>query len=64
MPNKPKEAKMCYGTSSLEHPGVQMISMERGKYYLGGKLTVFELPKRYLLIICKIILNIQNYTIY
>ena len=34
-PNKPLEAKMCYGTSSLEHPGVQMISMERGKYYLG-----------------------------
>jgi hypothetical protein len=35
-PNKPLEAKMCYGTSSLEHPGVQMISMERGKYYLGA----------------------------
>jgi ATP sulfurylase len=38
VPNKPKEAKNCYGTSSLEHPGVQMISMERGKYYLGGKI--------------------------
>jgi hypothetical protein len=28
LPNKPLEAKMCYGTSSIEHPGVQMISME------------------------------------
>jgi ATP sulfurylase len=34
-PNKPKEAKHCYGTTSIEHPGVSMISMERGKYYLG-----------------------------
>ena len=23
----------------LEHPGTQMVAMERGKYYLGGKLT-------------------------
>ena len=36
VPNKPQEAKMCYGTSSLEHPGVQMISMERGRFYLGA----------------------------
>ena len=34
-PNKPLEALKCYGTSSIEHPAVQMISMERGKYYLG-----------------------------
>jgi ATP sulfurylase len=39
VPNKPLEALRCYRTSSLEHPGVQMISMERGKYYLGGKVT-------------------------
>lgn len=45
-PNKALEAKLCYGHSSLEHPGVQMIAMERGKYYLGGKLTGFEKPKR------------------
>ena len=37
-PNKPLEAKKCYGTSSLEHPGVQMISMERGGTYMGGKI--------------------------
>jgi len=45
-PDKPKEAKDCYLTSSLEHPGVQMIAMERGKYYIGGRLWIFELPKR------------------
>ncbi|KAI8475147.1 MAG: hypothetical protein J3K34DRAFT_81103 [Monoraphidium minutum] len=46
LPNKALEAKQCYGTSSLEHPGVQMISMERGKYYLGGRVHGLELPKR------------------
>ena len=35
VPNKPVEALKCYGTSSIEHPAVQMISMERGKYYIG-----------------------------
>lgn len=37
LPNKPVEALKCYGTSSIEHPAVQMISMERGKYYIGKK---------------------------
>jgi sulfate adenylyltransferase len=45
-PNKPKEAKHCYGTTSIEHPGVSMISMERGKYYLGGDIKGLALPKR------------------
>lgn len=45
-PHKAKEARHCYMTASLEHPGVQMIAMERGKYYIGGKLWVFTLPKR------------------
>tara|TARA_Y100001968_G_scaffold333516_1_gene396843 strand:+ start:80 stop:1255 length:1176 start_codon:yes stop_codon:yes gene_type:complete len=45
-PNKVIEAKFCYGTTSLEHPAVKMISMERKKFYLGGTLTGFELPKR------------------
>jgi len=45
-PNKPLEAKKCYGTSSLEHPGVQMLAMERGKYYLGGKVHGLSLPDR------------------
>lgn len=37
-----KEASKVYGVTTLEHPAVQMISMERGKYYLGGKLQVSE----------------------
>ncbi|KAL6760236.1 ATP-sulfurylase [Haematococcus lacustris] len=45
-PNKVQEAKLAYGTASLEHPGVKMVAWERGKYYIGGKLTGFELPKR------------------
>jgi len=44
--NKPLEALHCYGTSSIEHPGVQMISMERGPYYLAGPVTGLNLPKR------------------
>jgi len=46
LPNKPLEALNCYGTSSLEHPGVQMIAMERGKYYLSGPLQGLQLPSR------------------
>ncbi|CAL5229551.1 g12900 [Coccomyxa viridis] len=46
VPNKPLEAKHCYGTTSIEHPAVQMISMERGKFYMGGKVQGLNLPKR------------------
>tara|TARA_Y100001968_G_C19422496_1_gene752545 strand:- start:499 stop:1671 length:1173 start_codon:yes stop_codon:yes gene_type:complete len=46
VPDKVKEAKLCYGTTSLEHPAVRMIAMERRKYYLGGHLQGLELPKR------------------
>nr|QKY15288.1 ATP-sulfurylase (APS) [Polytomella parva] len=45
-PDKVFEAKQSYGTTSLEHPAVQMISMERGNYYLGGRVFGFEIPKR------------------
>eukprot|EP00657_Telonema_sp_P-1_P000426 TRINITY_DN1081_c0_g1_i1.p1 TRINITY_DN1081_c0_g1~~TRINITY_DN1081_c0_g1_i1.p1 ORF type:complete len:235 (-),score=102.05 TRINITY_DN1081_c0_g1_i1:122-826(-) len=45
-PNKPKEVKECYRTSSLEHPGVQMVAMERGPVYLGGKLKGLDTPDR------------------
>ena len=34
------------GTSSLEHPGVQMVAMERGSIYLGGSITGLNLPDR------------------
>tara|TARA_B100001996_G_scaffold377684_1_gene360677 strand:- start:2385 stop:3557 length:1173 start_codon:yes stop_codon:yes gene_type:complete len=45
-PDKVLEAKGCYGTTSLEHPAVRMIAMERKQFYLGGELQGIELPKR------------------
>ncbi|PNH02112.1 Sulfate adenylyltransferase [Tetrabaena socialis] len=45
-PNKPLECLKCYGTSSLEHPAVQMVAMERGKYYMGGPIKGLALPTR------------------
>ena len=45
-PDKSAEGKFCYGTNSLDHPAVKMIFHERGRFYLGGKLYGFELPKR------------------
>lgn len=46
LPNKVKECKECYGTSELEHPGTLMVATERGKYYMGGKVTGLNLPVR------------------
>jgi len=45
-PDKPLEALKCYRTSSLEHPGVRMISMERKHNYVGGALTGIARPER------------------
>lgn len=35
-----KEASKIYGVTTIEHPAVSMITMERGRYYMGGKLQV------------------------
>merc|ERR1711934_625639 len=45
-PDKPLEALKCYRTSSLEHPGVRMISMERKHEYIGGAVTGLNRPER------------------
>ena len=45
-PDKPLECLKCYGTSSIEHPGVRMVAMERKRQYLGGKVTGLNIPKR------------------
>jgi len=45
-PDKAKEAQGCYGTTSIEHPAVRMISGERGRFYIGGQLQGLELPQR------------------
>jgi len=46
LPNKPLETLKCYGTSQIEHPGSLMVATERGKYYMGGKVTGLNLPIR------------------
>ena len=45
-PKKELEAKNCYGTTSIEHPAVKMITEERGKWYCGGKITGLNVPIR------------------
>mmetsp|Transcript_26380 Transcript_26380/g.40491 ORF Transcript_26380/g.40491 Transcript_26380/m.40491 type:complete len:431 (+) Transcript_26380:85-1377(+) len=45
-PNKPLECLKCYGTSEIEHPGSLMVATERGRYYMGGKITGLNLPVR------------------
>merc|ERR1712157_102096 len=45
-PNKPLECLKCYGTSAIEHPGALMVATERGKYYMGGKVTGLNIPIR------------------
>jgi len=37
-PNKVKEAKSSFGTTSTEHPSVQELFESLGKYYVGGKV--------------------------
>jgi len=44
--NKPLECKNCYGTSSIEHPGVVMVAMEKGDYYVSGPLKALNRPTR------------------
>jgi len=46
LPNKPLECLKCYGTSAIEHPGALMVATERGKYYMGGKVTGLNIPTR------------------
>jgi len=46
VPNKPLECLKCYGTSEIEHPGALMVATERGKYYMGGKITGLNKPVR------------------
>lgn len=45
-PNKVVECRNCYGTSELEHPGTLMVATQRGKYYMGGKVTGLNAPVR------------------
>jgi sulfate adenylyltransferase len=58
-PNKVVEAQGCYGTTSLEHPAVRMIAMERKCFYLGGTLKGLELPSR--VFPCKTPAEVRSY---
>merc|ERR1719231_1194163 len=43
-PDKPLDCLKCYGTATIEHPGVRMVAMERGKYYIGGSIEGLDVP--------------------
>ena len=45
-PDKPLECVKCYGTGTIEHPGVRMVAMERGQSYIGGSLVGIDVPVR------------------
>merc|ERR1712048_298896 len=46
-PNKVKEAKSSYGTTSTEHPSVQELFESLGKYYVGGAFEAQEMGKKH-----------------
>lgn len=41
---KEKEAKLLYGTTDTDHPGVYHLFNNTGEFYVGGKLEVLSLP--------------------
>jgi len=45
-PDKATECIKCYGTATIEHPGVRMVAMERGSTYIGGSLQGLKVPTR------------------
>jgi len=45
-PDKALECVKCYGTGTIEHPGVRMVAMERGKFYIGGAVQGLGVPTR------------------
>ena len=45
-PDKPKECLAAYGTATIEHPGVRMVAMERGRSYIGGDVVGLDTPTR------------------
>jgi sulfate adenylyltransferase len=42
--DKQLEAKACYGTDDLAHPGVQRL-MDQGEVYLGGEIWLIDRPE-------------------
>ncbi len=46
-PDKNKEAENIYGTSDIEHPGVDYLLNVAGDVYIGGKVDAVQLPLHY-----------------
>ncbi|MDP2648517.1 MAG: bifunctional sulfate adenylyltransferase/adenylylsulfate kinase [bacterium] len=44
-PDKKKEARLVYGTESLDHPGVRYLMEETGDTYLGGPVELIARAK-------------------
>ncbi|MFT5037310.1 MAG: sulfate adenylyltransferase [Candidatus Azotimanducaceae bacterium] len=47
MPDKEREAKCVYGTTSLAHPGVRYLMTKMHDTYIGGQVEVLSLPAAY-----------------
>ena len=46
IPNKPVEAKNVFGTTGLDHPGVEVLACRKGGRYIGGRVYGLEGVKR------------------
>ena len=46
-PDRVEEAKMVFGTDSIEHPGVRYVLDHSNPYYVGGSLEAVQLPVHY-----------------
>ena len=46
-PDKNKEAESIYGTTDVEHPGVDYLLNVVGDVYLGGRVSAIQLPFHY-----------------
>lgn len=46
-PNKFIEAKAIFNTEDIKHPGVNYLFKKAGNWYLGGTVTIVQLPTHY-----------------
>lgn len=46
-PDKSKEAQVIYGTSDVQHPGVDYLINSVGSVYIGGRVDALQLPFHY-----------------
>jgi len=46
-PDKSNEAKKVFGTTSIQHPGVEYLMEHSDDFYISGKLRGFEPPSHY-----------------